>query len=312
MATFLTQKTMVLAKIESTYGTDSTPTTSADAIQVHDVELEIKREPETRQPMDVTLSPLQTIMGMGEAKVTIKLPLKGSGTAGTANDWMVLHKACGYVNTNSPGVSDTLKPDDTPTDSATIWVYKDGLIYKLVGCRGEVKHIFEAGKIVMLEYELQGRYAIPVDGAFPSAVTVDSTKPVPALSTVFTLGSYAAIIDKLELALNNEVVKNPDMNQAYGVSSFEITSRMPKGKCSFNAILRATSNADFWSYMDAGTTKALSIVIGTVAGNIATITAPVCVITSVKPVSKNGIDCFEVEFDMVRSSGGDELSIALT
>ena len=308
----LTQKSILLAKIESTYATDPTPTTSADAISVYNVELEIVREPNERIPIDVTLSPLTPVMGMGEAKVSFECDLKNSGTAGTAPDWLVLAKGCGYANTNVPATSDTLKPDDTPTDSVTIWTYKDGLLYKVVGCRGEMKLDFEAGKLVKLKFEFQGRYAIPTDIALPAAVTLDSTKPVPALATSFTLGSYAAVIDKLELGLNNEIVKNEDMNATYGVQSFEIVSRKPKGKCGINAILRATSNADFWSYMDAGTTKALSIVIGSVAGNIATITAPVCVVTSVKPVSKDGIDMFELEFDLTRSSGGDELSIALT
>ena len=308
----LTQKAVVLAKAEVTYATDPTPTTSADAIQVHEVELEITREPEARQPLDVTLSPLSTVLGLGEAKVTIKTPLKHSGTAGTANDWMVLAKACGMANTNVASTSDTLKPDDTPTDSATIYVYKDGLLYKLVGCRGNMKIIFEAGKIVMLEFEMMGRFDIPTDVSLPSAVTVDSTKPVPAVGTTFTFGSYAAIAEKLELDLGNEVVRNEDMNQTYGVYSFEITKRLCKGKMTVNAVLRATSNADFWSYMNAATTKALSMALGATAGNIATITAPVCVITSIKPATKDGIDVFEIEFDMVRSSGGDEISIALT
>lgn len=312
MATMLTQRTVVLAKVESTYATDPTPTTSADAIQCHDVELELTREPETRQPMDVTLSPLTPIMGLGEAKITIKTPLKNSGTAGTAADWLVLANACGQATTNTPATSDATKPDDTPTTSCTIWVYKDGLAYKIVGCRGNMKMIFEAGKIVMLEFEMMGRYAIPTDVTFPSAVTVDSTKPVPALSSVFTFGSYAAIIDKLEIDLGNEVVRNESLNAAYGVESFEVVKRKPTGKMTVNSVLRATSNADFWAYIDAATTKALSIVIGTTAGNIETVTAPVCVITSIKPASKNGIEVFEIEFDLTRSSGGDELVITGT
>src|SRR3990167_6675366 len=277
----LSQKSVLLAKIESTYATDPTPTTSADAISVYDVELEIKREPQERRPIDVTLSPLTPVMGSGEAKVSFEVDLKGSGTAGTAPDWLVLHKACGFANTNVPATSDTLKPDDTPTDSVTIWVYKDGLLYKLVGCRGDVKHVFEAGKLVKMKYELMGRFDIPTDVVLPSAVTLDSTKPVPALATVFTFGSYAAIIDKLELGLGNDTVKNEDMNQTYGVYSFEIVGRKPTGKMTVNAVLRATSNADFWSYMNVGTTKALSIVIGTAAGKIAPITPPVGAINHV-------------------------------
>lgn len=308
----LTQKSLLLAKIESTYATDPTPTTSADAVQAYDVELEITREPEERRPIDVTLSPLTPILGLGEAKVKFAVDAKGSGTAGTAPDWLVLHRACGWVNTNVPATSDTLKPDDTPTDSVTIWVYKDGLLYKVVGCRGEVKQVFEAGKIVKFKYEFMGRFDIPTDVSLPSSATFDSTKPVPALGNTFTFGSYAAIISKLELSLNNTIVRNEDMNVTYGVQSFEITGRKPSGKMTVNAVLRATSNADFWSYMNAATTKALSHALGATAGNILTTTAPVCVITSIKPVSNDGIDAFEIEFDMTRSSGGDEYVIACT
>lgn len=310
--TMLNEKTLILAKIESTYATDPTPTTGSDAILVSSVELDIKREPEERPSHDVTLSPLTDVMGLGEAKVTFSVDLKGSGSAGTAPDWLVLHKACGFSNANVASTSDTLTPDDTPTDSVTIWVYKDGLLYKLVGCRGEVKHVFEAGKIVKMNYEFMGRFDVPTDVSFPTSVTLDSTKPVPAVGVSFTFGSYAAIIDKLELAPNNVISRNDDMNQTYGVYGFDIVDRKPKGTMTVNAVLRATSNADFWAYMNAGTTKALSIVIGSTAGNIATITAPVCVIRSIKPVNKNGIEMFEIEFQLARNSGGDELSIALT
>lgn len=312
MSTLLTQRTMILAKVEGTYATDPTPTTSADAMQVHDVELEVMREPERRQPMDTTLSPLSPVMGLGEAKVTIKVPLKGSGAAGTAADHLVLLNACAMTTTNTPSTSDVSKPDSTPVSSATIYVYKDGLLYKLLGCRGNRKLTFEAGKIVMQEFVMQGRFDIPTDVTFPTAVTVDTTKPQPALSTSFTFGSYAAIIDKLEIDLGNEVVRNDDMNQTYGVQSYEVVKHAAKGKMTVNAVLRATSNADFWSYMNAGTTKALSITLGATAGNIVTCTAPVCVITSIKPATKNGIEVFEIEFDLVRSSGDDEYSEAYT
>lgn len=307
----ISQKSLILAKVETTYGTDPTPTTTSDAVQVYNVELELKRDTNSRQPMDVSLSPLSPVMGAGDAKISFECDLKGSGTAGTPPDWAVLHKACGWAETDTTN-TDTYLPDDTPTDSVTLYVYKDGLLYKLLGARGDVKHTFEAGKIVKLKYDLQARYAIPTDATMPTAATFDTTKPVVAVGSTFTFGSYAAIIEKLELGLNNEVVKNSCLNAAYGVHSFEITGRKPKGKMTVNAVLRATTNADFWSYMDAGTTKALSIVIGATAGNIATITAPVCTITSVKPVSKNGIECFDVDFELNRNSAADELSIVMT
>lgn len=309
----LTQKSLVLAKVETTYGTDPTPTTAADAIQVYNVELELKRDPNERQPVGVTLSPLPSIMGAGDAKVSFEVDLKGSGTAGTLPDWNPLQRACGWTNTTTTN-TDTYKPSNAPTESITLYVYKDGLLYKLSGARGDVKHNFEAGKIVKLKYDFQARYALPIDTTLPTACTLDSTKPVVAVGSVFTFGSYAAVIEKLELGLNNDIVKNSDLNATYGVQSFDITGRKPKGKMTVNACLRATTNADFWSYMDSGTSKALSIVIGTAAGNIATITAPVCTVLSVKPASKNGIDCFDVEFEMDANAagGGDEMSVVMS
>lgn len=308
----ITQRSMILAKVESTYGTDPTPTTSADAIQVFDIDLEVMRESLKREAHDVTMSPLTEVMGDGLAKLKFSCHLKGSGTAGTAPDWVVLANACGFYNTNVAVTSDTLKPDDTPTTSCTIWVYKDGIKYALTGCRGEMKLSLESGKIGILQFEFQGKYALPTDVTFPASVTLDSTKPVPVLGATFTFGSYAAIANKLELALNNEIVKNTSFNQAYGVESFEITKRDPSGSMTVNAVLRATSNADFWSYMENGTTKALSIVIGGTAGNIATITAPICVVRTIKNGNQGGIATWEVEFQLARSSGGDELVIALT
>lgn len=102
------------------------------------------------------------------------------------------------------------------------------------------------------------------------------------------------------------------MNATEGILSFIVGNRAPSGIMTCEAVLRATSNADFWSYFDAGTTKALSMVLGTTAGNIVTIVTPACKLSAPKYGDREGIRTFDIEFTMARSAGNDEMTITLT
>ena len=78
------------------------------------------------------------------------------------------------------------------------------------------------------------------------------------------------------------------------------------------AVLRATSNADFWSYFHNTTVKDISFVIGTVAGNICTITVPKIFFRAPVTGDRDGVRTNELAFQIARNSGDDELVISYT
>lgn len=304
------KKTTLYAKIESPSGTDSTPTAAANAVMAENVELTIKADMKERYPGNSDRSLSAEVRGKTVCELKFDVALKGSGTAGTAPRWAPLMQACDRAQVANAGTNCIYTPATT-SQTCTIWVNMDGILHKLVGCAGDCEIDLTAGELPMLKFSMSGVYALATDSAVES-VTYDSTTPVIVKATTMTFGSYAAICEKMNLKFGNKVVERTSMNAAEGVLSFIVGDRSPSGVLTCEAVLRATSNADFMSYFHSGTTKALSFVLGATGGNICTIAAPVCVLRAPKWNDKEGIRTFEIEFQMARSSGNDEMTLTLT
>jgi len=305
-----TKKTILYAKIESTSGTDSTPTAADNAVMAFDVDLSIKGDMKERYPGMSDRSQYANIRAKTSVELKFSVELKGSGSAGTAPRYAPLLKACDRLeSTNAAAVYYKMA---ATSQTCTIWVNIDGILHKLVGCAGDCEIDLTSGEVPMLKFTMSGVYALCTDSAI-EVPTFDTTIPVIVKGTTMTFGSYAAIAEKIGLKFGNSVVERTSMNATEGILAFMVGNRAPSGVLTCEAVLRATSNADFWSYFDTGTTKALSFVLGATAGNIVTITAPACKLSAPKYGDRDGLRTFDVEFQCARSTNGnDEMQIVLT
>jgi hypothetical protein len=131
--------------------------------------------------------------------------------------------------------------------------------------------------------------------------------------TTTTFGSSGAIIEKILLKFgNSSVVERTSMGAAEGILAFLIGNRNPSGIMTCEAVLHAPTTADYFGWFDAGTTRALSIALGSVAGNIVTIAAPICKLSPPKWGDRDGLRTYDIEFMCARNSGNDEMTITLT
>ena len=90
----------ILAKIESTYGTDPTPTGSANAILCSEMDIEpIAGGTVPRNLIRSYLGNSEQLPTAVYARMTMTVEIAGSGTAGTAAAWGPLLRACGYAET---------------------------------------------------------------------------------------------------------------------------------------------------------------------------------------------------------------------
>jgi len=307
----LTKRTVILAKIETTYGSDLTPTAAANAIMAYDPEITIVSDMKERYPANTDLSRFPELRGKTHFEIKFSTELVGSGTKGTATRQSPLFQACGLDETIVSATSVTYAPVSSGLESCTIYAYIDGLLYKLLGCVGDVEIDLTAGEVGRLNWTFKALYVLPTDIAIVTP-TFDSTVPLIVKGTTMTFGSYAAIIEKLSLKLNNTIAERSDFNTTDGIKGFAVTGRNPEGSMTIEAVLRATSNADFLSYFDARAVKVLSFVLGTTQGNINTITASYGYCRVPKIGDKEGIRTFEIPFQLTRSTGNDEISIAQT
>jgi hypothetical protein len=95
----LTRKRLLLAKIETTYGTDPTPAATdavlVSALEVQPLQLELK----DRELILGYLGNTEMVVGQRLVSVSFDVEIAGSGTAGTAPKWSALMQACGFSET---------------------------------------------------------------------------------------------------------------------------------------------------------------------------------------------------------------------
>lgn len=298
-----TKKTVLYTKIETTPGTDSSPA-ATDAVMAFDIELTAKPDMKERYPGNSDRSAYSNIRGKTAVDIKFSVELKGSGNLTTAPKWGPLLRACDRLETINAGTNLVYSMALT-TETCTIWVNIDGILHKAAGCAGDCEIDLVSGEVPMLKFTMSGIYVLPTDVPL-TAPTFDTTVPVIVKGTTTTFGSAGAIIEKLNLKFGNSVVERTSLGAAEGILAFMVGNRSPSGIMTCEAVLRAPTTADYWSFFDAGTTKALSFALGATAGNIVTIAAPVCKLSAPKYGDRDGLRLFDIEFQMARSSGNDE------
>ncbi|MHC1727954.1 MAG: phage tail tube protein [Syntrophobacteraceae bacterium] len=305
----LTRRTVVLAKIESSYGIDPLPMPSADAILVQDLEIKPGGDAVERNYLKACLSPLQFRRGAKSVEVSFKTEMKGTGARGTIPAWGwegALFRACGMSETVSPGVSIVYAPASILFESCTLYVYRDRIFHRVTGCRGTLSILVEAGKPAMVEWKFRGLYLSPADGV-PASQTFSGMFPPIAVHTSFTIGEYSPVAQKLELNLNDTVAERRSLTAENGIAGFEITGRTPRGSFDPEAVSEAAH--PFWNNWENAASMALSLTVGTVPGNRFLIEAPALQYREMGYTDKGGRAVYQVPFSLAMSAGDDELTV---
>lgn len=306
-----TIRKVILAKIESTYNVDPTPAAANDAVLVEEPQVAneglIMIE---RKPVRTSQAPLQFILGGRLGLYTCEVEVKGSGTAGTPPEIDPLLRACGFQVANVPATSDIYTPRSTGHESITLYVYEDGTLTKLTGCRGNVSFKLAANDRVMASFNIVGHISARTDAALPTP-TLDSTQPVPFNGASFTVDSFAGEIENLNFDMGNKMATPKSVNASDGFGEIQITARDVNGSIDPEDELVATE--DWIGNFTSGASMAIAVgAIGSVAGNILTPSFPATYYRDVSRADKDGIAALELPFGAVESSGDDEVSLAFT
>ena len=196
----LDKRAVLLAKDEVTYNTDSVPVAGTDAVLVEDLAWAFANSRMyQRNPVRASLGKLKPQYAGTLITVSGKAEIKGSGAAGTAPEIAPLLRAAGFTETVVASTSVTYKPSATQAlmKSSSMYFYDDGLLLKITGARGKVSFDFSVGKAAMMMFEFTGHFVSITDVALPAA-TYDSTVPPILVNVPFTVGAYAAVINKLD------------------------------------------------------------------------------------------------------------------
>jgi len=318
MAAYLFKKAVVYVGV-----TGFTPDLD-DAIRTEEVTLNFASGEANRRPTGgAAMGTGKTFIGGLEGSITVKVPLKGSGTAGTAPDIDDLLEACHMVGVNDPGVSETYTPSNAVPTLYDIYVQVPeiggGTSYEVVltGCVGNLTLEGERNGPVFAVCELKGVFQEPTNETALDSGSLDTEVAQNFKGTSVTLHGYAGlIIEGFTFDMGQELVMRPSMAAADGFVSAIAISRAPTG--TLNPEIPAISDFDPYTVMTAETLGALAFgAIGSVAGNIVTISMPKAQITAVSLAERAGMLIGDLTLDFhetVSATGGDsdDISIVFT
>lgn len=305
----LVRKYALLAKTETTYGQDASPT-SANGILVEN--LDIRPMYDVLERGNVALADISKpahLIGQHWIEISFDVEVRGAGDAAnpdTVPDWGPLVEACKFSETVNTGSDVTYKPESGDDESVTIYAYKDGLVFKAVGCVGTFSIDGEVGQPAKFHFTFHGKLSAVADESLPSITFQNMTPPV-VLGATFTYDDWDAIISRFSINMNNTIAPRRDVTDSTGIKGFWISDRNPEGGIDPEAVNVATR--DVWTKIKQVNQGAFNLVIGSSAGNKVTINCPKCAKKSIAFGDREGIATFDLTFGIYRNSGDDEITI---
>ncbi len=309
----LSRKRLLLAKLETTYGTDPTPVVGSDAILVRNIEVTpLEVDTVNRELIRPFLGQADQLLAQQRVLINFEVELAGSGSAGTAPAYGPLLQACRCTETVVSSTSVTYAPNsDATPKSATIYFNNDGVLHKATGCRGTFTLNCEVGEIPFIAFEMTGVFNAPSDVSISAPTYADQATPLVfknGNSSSFQVFSYSGAVQSLSFELANEVIYRELVG---GTKSIDVVNRAPSGECVIEATTIATK--DFFTAATGSSTGNLTFQHGSTAGNIATFTAAQIDLGGPAYSDQDGIQMLTLPYIATpTSAGNNEFSLVYT
>lgn len=301
---------LLLAKLETTVGTDAVPTAAADAIIVRDATYTIDVQ-QLERPIylpDISNSP--TRPGRKTVTVAFTAEVKGSGEQGVAPKLGVLLLGCGFAETElAADAGFQYDPVSAAFPSLTLYLYIDGILHKALGCRGSFTLTGTAGEYALVAFTFQGVYVEPVDALFPASPAYEDSLPPIVQNAGLTVNGYEDCAQQFTIAVANTINPILCVNANEGVSGYNVSARNVTGSFNPQASLLTpltAANKNPFKQLAAGTVGEFDVTIGSETNNICTITGNIQH-TGVSPGNRDGALIWDIPFRFVRETGNDEI-----
>lgn len=311
MAAKYWRKKVILAKLESTYGTDPTPTGAADAVRAKNVRFN------PQEGGDKDLGHETPYMG-ANATIAVDLhgtlefdvDLVGSGTAGTAPAFGALLRGCGMAETIVADTSVTYNPISAAFESLTLYLNVDGILYTMTGARGTCTIEANASSEPLLRFKFTALYTAPSDAGAPTPTLTGWLDPkvVSDRNTpTFTIAGSDRILRSMTLDLGNTVEPRFLVNH----EEIVISDRAEMLQMQVEAAALAAFNP--YALAEAGTRVAIVLQHEATAGRIITLSVPTAqAMRPGTPTEAQGITEWPLSFKPLPALGNDQFTLAFT
>lgn len=305
MTTLKTQKTVVLLKLETIYGTDSTPA-AADVVAVENMSLTpMASETAEQKIMRPYFGGYDKIIYGIHVTMNFDIAMTGSGTAGTPPAYgslLRISRRAEVIDNTVGSESVTYNPISGTCESATVYTFVDGQKHAITGARGSVSLKFDKG-LPYWSFKLMGLYVDPASVANPSVDYSAYKKPIPiSKANTPVVKLFAQDLQLVSLTLDdNATLKNFDMPNFGEVDSID---RAVTGKAVFHA--PAISVFDWFSAAKNTTFGALQLQHDSRPGYKITHDCPNVQILNPTYGDSDGIRTIECDLNVLPTSAGND------
>ena len=301
------RKKTLLFKLEASYGVDPTPTGAANAIQTKDLEI----NPLEGEPLELDLdqeslgASLAALVGK-HVKVMFKVPVAGSGVAGTAPGYGPVLVACGHEETVVADTSVTYTPFDDAA-SGCLKFKHDKVLHTITGARGKVRITTAERKYAFYEFEFIGLYNAPVHHTTSlNPVLTAFVPPIP-----FRAANVECDFMGETVCMRSLTFDCGQTNAYFECSAGEsIDLDERDGKFDIKVVEPEINVHSYYDDVSEEVVDELSYVHGTVEGNIVELVAPNTQITKIGRENDQGKMCLVMGGPIARV-GADEYSIVV-
>ena len=314
----LNRKTAILAKIESVYNTDPTPTGADNAILISNPSYKFSAQNVDRALIREYLGGAEQLVGSAFVEATFDVELQGAGAAGTVPAYGPLLRACGFAEAISAGARVEYTPVSASFESVTIYYYKDGALRKMTGCRGSFKLGLGLGNRPTISFRFIG-----IDGGVTAAANPSQTLTAwktPAVVTEVNTADLLLGCTYATGALSGGTAypsKGIEIDSGIAVNhipllggeAVDISDRSVTAKISME--LTAAQEVTFMTAVKANTTQAIGLQHGSTAGSKVIVFATAAQL--INPVDEDNNGRLMAGFDarLVPSAGNDELRLVV-
>jgi len=268
------KKKVLLAKVETTYGTDAAPTGAANAILATNVRLSPMEGQDANRNLELPYMGAQgSIPTELHRKLSFHVEATPSGSAGVAPVWGTLLRGCACAEVIVATTSVTYNPVTDAHESITLYLQVDGTQFALKGARGTCTFRVNAQGIVYLEFEFTGLYspATETPNATPDLAAQLAAKPRVASTAntpLFSIDAVDLVMNSFSLNFGNQVEPNFEV----GADAIEITDRSEMIETSVRAVPLTT--LDPFALAEAMTGVEVLLTHGATAGRILALDVP--------------------------------------
>ena len=320
------RNSVVLAKIETTYATDPTPTGAANAILVSNLTVNpLNASNVDRDLVRAYFGASEQLVGSAYVEASFDVEFQHSGTAGTAAAWDPLLQACGFsagsALTTPARVEHLLATDYTAFKSLTFYYYDDGVLHKVLGARGSFSVNLNVGERPVFSFRFLGldggvtatANASPTLTAFKTPLVVtDTNTGAVTLGGSYATGAITGGTEYVSAGVQFDMGNDVQFTDLLGTAteagqSVDLSNRGMSGRLRLD--LSAANEVTFMTAVKANTVQSIGVVHGTTAGyKLLVFLAQVQLINpSLEDI--NGRRLIGFDMRVLPSSGNDEVKI---